>query len=757
MFFSGLKKRRRFDRGAGLQLPPGRIDRALAYLRRRDVLVRLALCLVTVAATWVVAGGWTPPFAYRTGYVPERDILARMPFKEPDLQATEDARAEAARQVRYVYTQNPEPLVQLRAALRNTIVEVTGAAKLADLGPEVWTKFQAPAAPGKKKPSAAEQEAEFKRFRDALAGEGKLADFEKAIHDAFATFEMRGLLEKLPPEQIDGNQEEIQVHPLGDPQSHPVPIKDVLVGDASALRKKLAAQLKSPEVAERVFNWLRPRLPSTLVYDKQGTQRAREDAATSVPVVLTPYAIGQPLAKAGEPLGAEQIQLLRSEHAAAIVQLSPAGKVLRSAATIGVILMLYVLCGIYVFYREHRLHASLRGLSAILAMAVGTVALCRVTAADAWRAEVAPLMLFAMTVAIAYQRELALLLSAAVSLGVVLTLGQSLGAFIVLMGTVTPAVLLSGCIRSRRKLIKVGLFTGLLALLLTLAVGILAGQPLTEVLLRDAAWAGLCALVAGFLMTGLLPFIESLFGVVTDISLLELGDAGHPLLQELIRRAPGTYNHSINVGSIAENAAESIGARRLLVRVGAYFHDLGKMLKPGYFIENQGQEANRHESLVPAMSTLIIIAHIKDGSDLARQHHLPQPVIDFIEQHHGTTVVEYFYHRASEQSEANPDAAEVEEHSFRYPGPKPQTKEASVLMLADAVEGASRTLVDPTPSRIESLVNDIAMSRLLDGQFDESGLTLQELRTIQDSLVKSLIAVYHGRVKYPEKRPVEVS
>jgi hypothetical protein len=257
--------------------------------------------------------------------------------------------------------------------------------------------------------------------------------------------------------------------------------------------------------------------------------------------------------------------------------------------------------------------------------------------------------------------------------------------------------------------------------------------------------------VAGFLMTGLLPFIEHLFEVLTDISLLELGDVAHPLLQELVRRAPGTYNHSINVASISEAAADSIGAHGLLTRVGAYFHDIGKMLKPSYFTENQGLDASRHQSLLPAMSTLIIIAHIKDGADLARQHHLPQPIIDFIQQHHGTTLVEYFYHRANERSESNPDAGEVEESAFRYPGPKPQTKEAGVLMLADAVESASRALVEPTPARIENLVHDIAMRRLLDGQFEECGLTLQEVHKVEDSLVKSLTAVYHGRVKYPEQ------
>ncbi|MCG8584213.1 MAG: HDIG domain-containing protein, partial [Pirellulales bacterium] len=215
-------------------------------------------------------------------------------------------------------------------------------------------------------------------------------------------------------------------------------------------------------------------------------------------------------------------------------------------------------------------------------------------------------------------------------------------------------------------------------------------------------------------------------------------------------RAPGTYNHSINVASIAEAAAESIGAHRLLCRVGAYFHDIGKMLKPGYFVENQGEQANRHDALMPAMSTLIIIAHVKDGADLARQHHLPQPVIDMIQQHHGTTLVEYFYRQASQQSEARGEGEEVDESSYRYPGPKPQTKEAGVMMLSDVAESACRTLVDPGPARIESLVHDLTMARLMDGQLSECGLTLEEVNRIGESIVKSLTAVYHGRIKYTE-------
>ena len=253
-------------------------------------------------------------------------------------------------------------------------------------------------------------------------------------------------------------------------------------------------------------------------------------------------------------------------------------------------------------------------------------------------------------------------------------------------------------------------------------------------------------------MTGLLPFAEKLFDVQTDLSLLELSDMSHPLLRQLAQRAPGTYNHSISVAALAESAADSIGANGLLVRVGACFHDIGKMFKPNYFVENQSPGSNRHDTLQPAMSTLVIIAHVKDGSDLGRQHRLPTPVIDFIEQHHGTTLVEYFYRLATKKSEQDPHGEEISESTFRYPGPKPQTREAAVLMIADAVERASRALVEPTASRLQNLVDQIAMKKLLDGQFDDCGLTLQELDTIKRSLVKSLTAIYHGRVKYPDQQ-----
>jgi putative nucleotidyltransferase with HDIG domain len=524
---------------------------------------------------------------------------------------------------------------------------------------------------------------------------------------------------------------------------------------ASALQKSLLAKLPSTDVADRVFARVKSSLKDTLKLNDEVTRKDQKSAAAAVPTKTEIITAGTALAHAqdekGNPVPIDDAawEKLKLEHQTELRQQPLFAKFNRSLAVFGMYVALFVLCGFYIYHRDPRIVDDLSRLATLLALVVVTVSLMWITGND-WRAEMISLMLFGMTVAIAYEQEIALLLSAAVTLISAVALGYGLADAIVMLAATAGAILLLGRVRSRSKLVTVGFLAAGVAALTTIGVGTLEGLPLW-LTMKTAGLLAIWAAIAGSLMSCLLPMVEKLFNVQTDLSLIELGDPAHPLLQELIRRAPGTYNHSITVASLGEAAAEAIGARGLLVRVGAYFHDIGKMLKPGYFVENQGQGDNRHRSLVPAMSTLVIIAHVKDGADLARQSKIPEPIIDFIQQHHGTTLVEYFYRQASESKKANPDSGDVDESSFRYPGPKPQTKEAGVLMLADAVESASRVLVEPTPSRIESLVADISRKRLLDGQFDECGLTLEEVRKIGDSLVKSLTAVYHGRVKYPDQ------
>lgn len=272
------------------------------------------------------------------------------------------------------------------------------------------------------------------------------------------------------------------------------------------------------------------------------------------------------------------------------------------------------------------------------------------------------------------------------------------------------------------------------------------------ILTMQTLYVALFALLSGFICAGFvssfIPLVETLFQYTTNIKLLELANLNSPVLRELMVKAPGTYHHSIIVGNLAEAAAESIGANPLLARVSAYYHDIGKASKPLYFIENQAGEENRHDKLTPSMSALILISHIKEGAELAREQRLGQPIIDIIRQHHGTALIKFFYERAKNQAAAAGQS--VEETDFRYPGPKPQTREAGIVMLADCVEAASRTLVNPTPDRIQGLVQKLINNVFIDGQLDECELTLKNLHEIARSFTGILNGIFHHRVDYPE-------
>ena len=300
---------------------------------------------------------------------------------------------------------------------------------------------------------------------------------------------------------------------------------------------------------------------------------------------------------------------------------------------------------------------------------------------------------------------------------------------------------------NRWDLIRLGLYLGLINGGSLLALQLMQGRlgQLETVANLFFGFSG--GLLTGIVVTGLSPLVERLFGYTTDMRLLERASMDQPLLRELMVQAPGTYHHSIIVGNMVEAAAEAIGAKHLLARVSAYYHDIGKTQKPLYFIENQMGGENKHEKLAPSMSSLILIAHIKDGVEMARQSRLDTPIIDIIEQHHGTSLISYFYQKALELKSHEPTAVSPED--FRYPGPKPQTKEAGLVMLADGIEAASRTLVDPTPSRIQGLVHRMINQAFADGQLDECELTLKDLNQIAGSFNKVLNGIFHQRIEYP--------
>jgi putative nucleotidyltransferase with HDIG domain len=698
-------------------------------------------------ATAAIVHGSGPPFTYRAGERPDRELRVNVKeFRIRNQTKTSNERQAAADQIPPVMINNPAPLREFADRLDDLTVAVAKASRFEDIKDPVRTVW------GLRPETFLELKTatDTPERRDALHAQIAVA-FEPLCRDGV-----------LAPGALPANEESsrtLSIRQHGEPQSRARTVArervvpERMVKPDSTVYQEFCTAFTSPRLGPVLFGLIANRLDGvpTLAYEPEATAVRREQARKSVPDLFDLYTRGEVLVEQGQSIGEEQLILLRLEHDASVAALSLGDRVRRALGIITLVAALYLMTGYYIGRHERPLTREPRRIAMICGLVVLSLGVVRILGMQTWNAELVPVAITAMIIAIAYNPNFALMITFGLSLLTGVALGTDLAHFLVVIGGTAAGVLTLSEVRTRTKLIKVGATASATYFLLTWATGFWLDQPI-DLVRSDSLWRAGWGMMAGFFLGGSLPFIEGALGIVTGISLLELGDNTHPLLQELVRRAPGTHNHSITVGAIAESAAERVGADSLLVRIGAYFHDIGKMLKPHYFVENQVGPINRHTKLAPAMSTLIIVGHVKDGVDLGRQHHLPEPIIDLIEQHHGTTLVEYFYHEASRRNGNNSDGSSVPESDFRYPGPKPQTKEAAVLMVADAVESASRALSDPTPARLEGLVSDLIDRRLRDGQFDECSLTLREIAEIRDSLVKSLIGIYHGRVKYPEHR-----
>ncbi len=326
--------------------------------------------------------------------------------------------------------------------------------------------------------------------------------------------------------------------------------------------------------------------------------------------------------------------------------------------------------------------------------------------------------------------------------------GFSLPAFYVAVAGGFSAIYSSRKVRNRNDLNRSGLFILAVNIITIGALDMVSGSAAVEIG-ANIAWGGGNALACVIIASGVMPILESLFGITTDIRLLELGDFNRPLLKRLMLEAPGTYHHSLMVGNLAENACEKIGANPLLARVGAYYHDIGKLKTPHYFIENQLHVTDKHKNLNPSISALILKRHVKVGLSFAEEYNLDEVIKDMIAQHHGTTLIEYFYKKILEEAK---DESDVDKKEYRYPGPRPKSKEAGVLMLADSVEAACRSQDEPTYSRITAVVTKVINNKFIDGQLNNCDLTLANLEGIQNSFLNTLAGIYHSRVEYPEDK-----
>jgi hypothetical protein len=349
-----------------------------------------------------------------------------------------------------------------------------------------------------------------------------------------------------------------------------------------------------------------------------------------------------------------------------------------------------------------------------------------------------------MVIAVLLRPRVALYTTAVLSLLVAVIAGGDIRLGLVTFIGSTVGVYAIKRMHHRTDLIVAGLRVGAANALAVTAIGLIDQLPIFPHILRDTAYGLASGIAVGVIAIGALPYLEHLFGLVTPIKLLELSNPSHPLLRRLQMEAPGTYHHSIVVANLAEAAGEAIGADSLLVRVGAYYHDIGKIRRPVFFVENQIGVENPHEKMAPSLSALTVLAHVRDGMEYAREQRLPEAIIRFIPEHHGTSLITYFYHQAMERGDT------VDEEVFRYEGPKPQSRETAILMLADGVEGAVRAMPRPTPDRMEQVVRRMIRERLEDGQLDECDLTFRDLDIIAQTFTRLLASMFHPRVEYPD-------
>ncbi len=488
--------------------------------------------------------------------------------------------------------------------------------------------------------------------------------------------------------------------------------------------------------------------------DLAATAEAQRRAAEHVPAseATEHFTEGQVLVRHDKTIDDDTWQILRAEHQQYVASLDPGSLKSRTGIALLALLVTASLCAYVARFQPRivRNHARGFALAALLVSMLLVSELAAVGSNSLYIYGIAPVLLVAIILAIAYDQRFALGIGIIDAVLVTFALNQTVPFLIILWIGVLSVGFMLDEIRTRSKLIEIGGVTALLLAIATAAVGAINLDPVRFILI-DCAHAAAAGLIAAFFVLGILPSIEKTFSITTSMTLLELADNRQPLLRRLAADAPGTYSHSFHVANLAEEAADAIGANALACRVGAYYHDIGKINKADYFVENQQGGPSRHLNLSPSVSLLIIIGHVKDGIELAREYNLPRSLVPFIQQHHGTTLVEYFFDQAQRGREQ--DQPQISEMQYRYPGPKPRSRETALVMLADCIESATRCLRDPTSARIEALVHDLALKRLLDGQFDECDLTTRDLARAEAAFVKTLIGLYHARIPYPSTAP----
>ncbi len=689
--------------------------------------------------------------------------LVRVEFTLIDHERTRELRDQARARTPRVYRASETALETIFNSIESLPQALASVETPDQIAPEIGRQFAIPeGALGAIKREAAEGGVSPAWSDAARRFVQLLASFPMVDSDTWQNELQTGL----------NTQVEIRIQNMkGDDREGPtlVPRDSNLINikDGEVLREKALLIARRAGFLEPALSVIASRLikepVATYQFDETLTAERQNANAEKVEFASRTTPVGQVIYRRGDLLKQSQYDVYREEMKQYQAQAERWRVWIRRAGVAGTVAIVTLAGAAYIGLFCRRIARNPGRAAGVAGLALGALAVAAAgTAANPsliWMTAVTPTVFLSAILVIAYDRRVALALGALHAVLVCLALDLPIGFYTVALTGVGIVTWQLHEIRDRRTAVRAGLLSGMGMGAVTMLVALIE-RPLMETwddtLLQaafDALWSAGGGVLTGAVVLTLLPGIERWFDITTGLTLIEKRDPKQPLLRYLQQRAPGTYNHSLNVASIAEAASEAVGADGLLTYVGALYHDIGKMNKPDYFVENHSGGPSKHDRLSPAMSLLVIVGHVKDGMALAEEHALPRSLRHFIEAHHGTTLVEFFYSRARQQAEQQAGPADEPEPpaeiEYRYPGPKPRTKEVAIVMIADAVESATRTMVEPTPSRIDALVRAIANKRLMDGQFDECDLTLRELQTISESISKSVASIYHGRIQYP--------
>jgi len=713
--------------------------------RDRSILLLLTGFIITLL---ISPHHHDPSTMYKSGQIAVSDVRASRDFLVEDRKLTHEKQSEAALKVPNIYSYDDRSVENILNRLKkglstlpslkgfkdNSEREQVNAAASESLGVKVTAEEFEVLLKYKADPQLF---AELGKHLDRLYSRKIVADLRLFLSDLLTGVTVIG--------------REGQKLPESDLREEPLDIEQARkLFSSSKLNSTLPSEFQAT-IKSIVSRMLKP----SLLYSSEKTEELREASRQLVKPVLLQVKRGEMIVRDGDRVTAEQEMKL----AGMFSETSLLGRISSAAGVMGIVLVLLYFPYRFALKNIRKFRPSYKDILLLAILTSGHFLLLKTLFSITPPLIVAfpsidtadylflfPFAATAIMVRIFINSEVALVFSAICAPLAGLMYGSLPVVIYSLLGSIIGAHGVRHC-DNRSIVFNAGLKVSVVNVAMALSFQ-LYGQNLFSVqtiYILIFAFAG--GIAAAVLASGGIPLFESLFQYTTDIKLLELTNLNSPILRELMIRAPGTYHHSVVVGNLVEAAAEAINANPLLARVAAYYHDIGKISKAQYFIENQCGGENRHDKLSPSMSALILIAHVKEGAELARQHRLGQPIAEIIRQSHGTALIKYFYQKAIEQA---PSGQVVDEYEFRYPGPKPQTREAGLVILADAVEAASRTLVDSSPARIQGLVQKIINNIFIDGQLDECELTLKNLHEIAWSFNQILAGIHHQRIDYPQ-------